>query len=218
MELPALDDGVGSPEEWDRIEVALGYTGVDPQRRKQLARMIGNAYRAYFSPGMGEVAEIRDINYRNAFRLLNETATKLRAYLSPASDLSLVESLDELDRRALHIVSFELPRAKREALIECLSELIYQTTLPDWAYTAPTKRGRPKNWQRDAFIYSLAAIYKTETRKAAGISYDRRRRKHYGPFFTFVKTAIAMFAPRQATNDAALAKAIQRALRPPEEE
>lgn len=71
---------IGSPEDWERIEEALGYKEADPERRERLCRDL-----LLISPSLlrvgGRLPEVRARNVDSALAVLRGHAAALQAYL-----------------------------------------------------------------------------------------------------------------------------------------
>lgn len=85
--MPSLSDGangepcapdLGTLEEWARIEQALGYKGVDPQRRGRLWRDLRQIFSLYFGV---RVPVVRSPDVRRALAVLRDHATAIQACL-----------------------------------------------------------------------------------------------------------------------------------------
>lgn len=175
-----------TPEEWGRLEKALGITDHDPARRK---KMLGTLQWAFgltvgeiFGPYLPyEVAYGREYvrNYRRAH-------TALRKHAVAALTL-----LHEHDWRATDL----------QNIIESIDDIA-----PD-----PDTGGRPRDWPLHAAICKLAEIYTRWTGRKAGRTHHG---KPGGPFFMFVKECLLIFAPAlvASENDEVLHAAIRRAL------
>jgi hypothetical protein len=71
---------IGTSEDGEHIEKALGHKGADPERRKQLCRDLRFIFDLYFGPG-GELPQVRAPNVDRALAVLRDHATMLQAYL-----------------------------------------------------------------------------------------------------------------------------------------
>ncbi len=119
---------LGTPEDWQRIEEALGFKDFDPLRRERLWGALTSIFKLYFAPD--DPPDVRPGNYRRALETLNRHAVRLFVDLSPSGELvgsgdgtftgilqhRLVcepddvppDGLKELDRWALAYLSLEI--------------------------------------------------------------------------------------------------------------
>jgi hypothetical protein len=77
---PPKQPDIGAPEDWERIEEALGYKGADPERRERLYRGLLIISHLYFGPA-GQMPEVRAGNVSSALAVLRGHAGALQAYL-----------------------------------------------------------------------------------------------------------------------------------------
>jgi hypothetical protein len=227
---PPKQPEIGSPEDWDRIEEAIGYKDPDPERRERLYGDLLLISQLYYGPA-GRMPEVRAGNVSSALAVLRGHAAALQAYLWYGGRPGKVEcfedlpkSVDEppdppddglgdLDRWAMFYIGSEiLPREKQQALLDGLAELIVAV---DAATNAlPEDRGgRPRNRQLHSMIYHLAKFYAQHTGRTVGLSRDATTRKPSGPFFRFASTVLRVFVPDQVKSDNALYSEIRRTLR-----
>jgi len=218
---------VGSPEDWDRIESALGFDDFDPQRRERLWRRIDLIFHLYFRNE--DIPDVRPANSRRALLALKRHAVRLFVDLSPSGRLGRDSifreqpildpeaapadpELSELDLWALAFLSVGiLPDTKRKALLEGLAELM--SAVDEAAEGLPEDRGgRGRDWRIQGAIKELARMYAELSGREPGISRDPMTAKPGGPFFRFVKACLQAFAPKRSKRDEALAKTIQRVL------
>ena len=219
---------LGSPEDWDRIEKALGFDDFDPRRREDLCRRIDLISHLYF--WHEDIPDVRPANMRRALAALKRHAIRLFVDLSPSGRLGrdsifreqpIVDpdeapkdcELDELDEWAMLSASMViLPDAKRKQLLEGIAELI--TAVDHAAQTIPAdKGGRGRDWRLQGFIRELARMYTEVAGRTPGVSRTPLDAEPGGPFFRFVKTCLQMYAPHRVKDDEALAKTIQRVLK-----
>lgn len=221
---------VGSPEDWDRIEKALGFSDFDPRRRERLARDIGLIFSIYLRND--EIPDVRPANTRRALAALKRHALRLFVDLSPGGylgrdsflreqqpfvdpeDAPKDRELSELDEGAMvELALVILPRERKTELLEGIAELI--TAVDEAAQTvANDKGGRGRDWRIQGLIKGLARLYAEVSPRKPGISRTPTRGEPGGPFFRFVKACIQTYAPhRTKKTDEALAKAIQRVLK-----
>ena len=230
---PPKQPEIGAPEDWERIEEALGYKGVDPERRAKLYRHMWAISDSYFGP-FARAPHVRARNVDRALAVLRGHAVALQAYLwwgAPRKIESFEQGLEELlmppaeppqppddglselDSWAMSYIGFEiLPTEKQRALLDGLGELIaaadaLKEALPE------DKGGRPPNRQLRCMIKSLAEYYAQHSGREAGISRDSINGNPSGPFFRFVSTVLRVFVPDQVRSDDALYSEIKRTLK-----
>jgi hypothetical protein len=224
---PPKQPEIGAPENWERIEEALGYKGVDPERRERLYRHVQTISYMYFGP-FARAPSVRTRNVDRALAVLRGHATALRAHLWWGRTEKLEEDLlklpddppqppddglSELDNWAMFYVGSEiLPAEKLQALLDGLAELIAAAdglteALPQ------DKGGRPPNRQLRCMIKALAEYYTQNSGRKAGISRDSSNGNPSGPFFRFVSTVLRVFVPDQVGSDDALYSEIKRTLK-----
>jgi hypothetical protein len=234
MELPdpltraPREPDVGSPEDWKRIERALGFKDFDPLRRERIWRWLDLIDLLYFRHD--DIPDVRPANTQRALAAVKRHAVRLFVDLSPSGrlgrdsflreqpildpeDAPADRELDELDGWALAFLSIEiLPRDKRLSLLEGLAELI--SAADSMIAEVPNdKGGRAKDWRIKGAIHELGRLYKEMSGKEPGISRDPVTREPGGPFFRFVKACLQTYSPERVKSDEALAKTIQRVLR-----
>jgi hypothetical protein len=222
------EPNVGSPEDWSRIEKALGFSDFDPRRRERLWRWIDLIFCIYLRNE--DIPDVRPANTLCALAALRRHAIRLFVDLSPSGrigrDSFLREQpivdpdsapkdrkLKELDEWAMAFLSIEiLSDAKRKALLEGLAELISEV---DKAFEggAKDKGGRPRDWRIQGLIKELARLYAEVSGREPGISRTPLRSKPGGPFFRFIKACLQTYAPHRVKDEEALAKTIQRVLK-----
>jgi hypothetical protein len=226
---PPKEPEIGAPEDWERIEEALGYKSTDPERREQLCRKLLLISDLYFGPG-GRMPQVRAHNVDSALAVLRGHAAALQAYLwwgrtgkvesfedllKPLDDRPETpdDGLGELDRWAMFYIGSEiLPRESQQALLDGLAELMAAVDAAKKAL--PEDRGgRPRNRQLHGMIYELAQYYERHRGRKAGLSRDPRTGNPSGPFFRFVSTVLRVFVPDQVRPDETLYSEIRRTLR-----
>jgi hypothetical protein len=74
-------------------------------------------------------------------------------------------------------------------------------------------RGLVPDQPFDFLLRRLSSLYESRTGKKAGVFHDTLSGRYGGPFFRFARVCLA-HTPKASITDAALAKAIQRALKP----
>jgi hypothetical protein len=219
---------VGSPEDWSRIESALGFSDFDPRRRERLSRDIGLIFHLYLRND--DIPEVRPANTRRALAALKRHALRLFVDLSPGGylgrdsflreqpfvdpeDAPKDKGMRELDEGAMvDLALVILPRARRKELLEGIAELI--TAVDQAAKTVPKDKGGPgTDWRMQGLIKELAWLYAEESERKPGISRTPLRAEPGGPFFRFIKACLQTYAPDRVKGDEALAKAIQRVLK-----
>jgi hypothetical protein len=233
MELPdpltrePREPDVGSPEDWDRIERALGFSDFDPARRERLWRWIGQIFHLYLRDE--DIPDVRSANTLRALAALKRHAVRLFVDLSPSGrlgrdsflpeqpivdpeDAPTDRELDELDGWALAFLSgVILPEPKRKELLERIAELI--SAVDEATKSMPQdKGGRSKDWRIQGAIKALARLYSEVSGRRPGISRSSSDELG-GPFFRFVKACLETYAPHRIWSDEALAKKIQRVLK-----
>lgn len=220
---------IGAPEDWERIEEAVGYKGADPERRERLYRDLLLISNLYFGVD-GQLPQVRARNVDSALAVLRGHAAALQAYLwwgrtgKVESFKDLLEppddppeppddGLGELDRWAMFYIGSEiLPAERQQALLDGLGELI--AAVDSAKKALPEDRGgRPRNHQLHGMIHNLARYYEEHTDKKAGLSQNPKTRNPSGPFFRFVSTVLRVFVPDQVGADSALHSEIRRTLR-----
>jgi hypothetical protein len=228
MEREPCKPDVGSPEDWDRIEKALGFDDFDPRRREDLWRRIDLIFHLYFQHE--DIPDVRPANTRRALAALRRHAIRLFVDLSPSGrlgrdsflreqptvdpdDAPKDRELDELDEWALVFLSgLILPDAKRKELLERIAELI--SAVDQAAKSVPEDPGgRGRDWRTHGLIKELSRMYAEVTGRKLGISRTPLDAEPGGPFFRFVKACIQTYAPDRMKTDEALAKTIQRVLK-----
>jgi hypothetical protein len=220
----------GAPEDWERIEEALGYKDADPELRERFYRDLLLISHLCFGPG-ARMPEVRAGHVSSALAVLRGHAAALQAYLWHGGRPRKVErfedlleppadppeppddGLGELDRWAMFYIGSELlPAEKQQTLLDGLAELIAAVDAAKKAL--PEDRGgRPRNRQLHSMIYELAEYYARHTGRKAGLSRDPTTGKPSGPFFRFVSTVLRVFVPDQVRPDDALYSEIRRTLR-----
>jgi hypothetical protein len=91
---------LGSQEDWEIIEAALGFKDFDLQRRKALCRQMQRTVKLYY-PRVGRRAhEVRPSDFKSALSVLRNHATRLRCYVSTAEPWP-TDELTELEDLAL---------------------------------------------------------------------------------------------------------------------
>lgn len=227
---PPKEPEIGAPEDWERIEEALGYKGADPERRERLCRDLLLISELYYGPG-GRMPEVRARHVDRALTVLRGHAAALQAHLWWGRTGAKIESfeelleplddppeppddgLDELDSWAMFYIGSELlPAEKQQTLLDGLGELIAavdaaKKTLPE------DKGGRPRNRQLRGMIHELARYYARHTGGKARLSRDPTTGNPSGPFFRFVSTVLRVFVPDQVRSDDALYSEIRRTFR-----
>lgn len=217
-----------APEDWERIEEALGYEGADPERTKRLCQELLRISELYFGPG-GRLPQVRAPNVDRALTVLRRHAAALQAHLwwgrtgkvESFEDIDLLkppdeppqppnDGLDELGSWAMFYIGSEiLPPEKQQSLLDGLAELLAAIDAAKKAL--PKDRGGPlQNRQLHGMIYDLARCYARHTGKKAGLS---RNPDPSGPFFRFVSTVLRVFVPDQVRSDEALHSEIRRTLK-----
>jgi hypothetical protein len=234
MELPdpskreAREPDVGSPEDWDRIEEALGFYDFDPRRREDLWRRIDLIFSLYLRHE--DIPDVRPANTVRALAALRRHAVRLFVDLSPSGHLGrdspfrvqpIVDpdeapadsELNDLDEWALAFLSTAiLSYAKRTELLERIAELI--STVDEMAKSMPQDKGGRRTDRRiQGFIKELACLYSEVSGREPGISRSPISDEPGGPFFRFVKACLETYAPHRVWSDEALAKKIQRVLK-----
>jgi hypothetical protein len=186
---PPKEPEIGAPEDWERMEEALGYKGADPERRERLWRNLLLISELYFGPG-GRMPEVRARHVDRALTVLRGHAAALQAHLWWGRTGKKIErlknmleppdeppeppddGLGELDSWAMFYIGSELlPAEKQQTLLDGLGELIAavdaaKKTLPE------DKGGRPRNRQLHGMIYELSEYYARHTGRKAGLSRD----------------------------------------------
>jgi hypothetical protein len=219
---------IGSPEDWDRIEKALGFKDFDPRRREHLWRSLDLIDLLYFRHD--DIPDVRPANTLRALAALKRHAVRLFVDLAPSGRLGrdsflreqpILDAeaapadpeLNELDLWALAFLSVEIVSpGTRKALLEGLAELM--SAVDQAAEGLPKdKGGRGTDWRTKGAIRELARLYTEMSGKTPGLSRSPERAKPGGPFFRFVKVCLQTYAPKPVTSDEALAKTIQRVLR-----
>ena len=206
---------LGSQEDWEIIEAALGFKDFDPQRRKALCRRLETTVKLYY-PRLGKrVYELRPAHFRTALGVLRNHADRLRCYLGAAEPWP-TDELGELDDLALGVFLCEhylmVPRCKRNALLERLTELI--GLIDDARQSVPgDKGGRPRNEPLQLLICDLAYFYRQRTGKRPGISWNDGDQQSSGPFLRLVSGVLKVFVPDQVKDNNALGADIKRALK-----
>jgi len=221
---------IGTPEDWARIESALGFKDFELRRREKLW--------LYFPPF--DPPDVRLANVRRALDALKRDAVRLFLDIEPTGlrqgpgdiggkttyeamflDVSRVckpeeapdDGLDELDRWALAYLSREiLPWADRDALLKGLDKLI--AAVDNSAEALPEDRGgRPTDWRLCGLIYELARLYSEYSGRKPGISRHPTTHRPGGPFLRFVSACLHTLEPKTTKSDEALAMLIQRTLK-----
>jgi hypothetical protein len=237
-EIPQLEPcepDLGTPEDWERIERALGFEDFDPRRRERLWRDLAVIFNVSLSDERMGVPNVRAANYRRALQVLRRHAVRLFVDLSPSGDLggsvegtidgvlhrrpvcdpedAPTDGLNELDQGALVLLSLEiLPHDKLQALLEGLAELI--AAVDRGSEALPRDRGGQHGDQAlHAVIFHLARFYNDKSRRKPGVSRHWDTGQPSGPFFRFVQDCLQIFEPNRARSDEALAKTIQRVLK-----
>jgi hypothetical protein len=202
---------VGIPEGWARVEEALGFKDLDPQRRERLGLSIRQIFREYFDPD--EPPDLRRADFTDALDNLKEHAQRLRRLLSPPDDLfdefggalGFDEAMQWAEAGLLARLQI-LPDANRETLREALAELIAAVDTAR-SQLGSEKGGNPKDWRLRGAIGELAGVYFDNTGKRPGVS--RTNGVPGGPFLRFVKAAFDVFLPWRLKGDEALTKLIR---------
>jgi hypothetical protein len=205
---------LGSQEDWEIIEAALGFKGFDPQRREALHRQLQTTVKLYY-PRLGKRRhELRPAHFQTALGVLRNHADRLRCYLGAAEPWP-TDELSEWDDLALGVFLCDhylmVPRCKRNALLARPSELI---GLIDHGLQSLSgdKGWRPRNEPLQLLICHLADFYRQSTGKRPGISWNVYDQQSGGPFLRFVSRALKVFAPDQVKDDNALGADIKRVL------
>jgi hypothetical protein len=205
---------LGSQEDWEIIEAALGFKDFDPQRRKALCRRLQITVKIYY-PRLGRRRhELRPGHFRSALGVLRDHAARLRCYLDAApGEPWPTDELDELEDLALGVFLCDhyltVPKRNRRQLTNRLAELIglIDNSLQS---LAEDKGGLSPNEPLRLLIYELADLYWRRTGKRPGISRDNYKRQYCGPFLRLVSRVLKIFAPDQVKGDNALAGDIRR--------
>jgi hypothetical protein len=219
---------IGEPEDWERIEEALGYKAADPSRRERLCRDLRRISDQYF--GVGRMPQVRARNVDRALSVLRGHTTALQAYLwwgrTPAEikdfkDLLKApdeppqppdDGLDDLDQWAMFYVGSEImPPERRQALLDLLAELSAAVDAANRVLPVD-KGGRPRNRELHSLIYELSRYYERHTGKKPGLPRGPDG-KPSGPFFRFVETVLRVLVPDQVRSDDALYSQIKRTLK-----
>jgi hypothetical protein len=215
---------VGSREDWDIIEQALGFKDFDPQRRRLLwgrLQTIVSLYYGWGPPGrvhepLAQVDKVRPAHSKAALGVLKNHATRLRLYLGAEPEEPWpTDELGELDGWALGVFLRDhylmMSKRNRSALTNRLTELIGLIDNTRQSLSED-KGGRPRDFKLHPVIYHLADLYREHTGEAPGISLDPIKRQYHGPFLRLVKTVLKVYAPDQLKADSALAGDIRRVL------
>jgi hypothetical protein len=219
-ELEQRDSGepdVGSPEDWDIIEAALGFKDFDPQRRKALCRRLQATVKLYY-PRLGKrLHELRPGHFKSALGVLRNHATRLRCYLdAELGERWPTDELGELEDLALGVFFCDhyltVPKRKRSQLTDRLTELIGLID-NELQSLSVDKGGRPRNEPLQLLICHLADFYRQSTGKWPGISWNVYDQQSGGPFLRFVSRVLKVFAPDQVKDDNALGADIKRVLK-----
>ena len=90
VELPdePCEPYVGSPEDWNRIERALGFDDFDPRRRERLWRWIDLIFSLYLRNE--DIPDVRPANTLRALAALKRHAVRLFLDLSPSGRLGVI--------------------------------------------------------------------------------------------------------------------------------
>jgi hypothetical protein len=211
------DPDVGTREDWDIIEAALGFRDFDPQRRKALCRELQITVKLRYLRLGRRLHELRPGHFESALGVLRHHAARLRVYLAPLPEESWpTDELGELEDLALGVFLRDhylmVSEGKRNALINRLTELI--GLIDNALQSLPEdKGGRSPNEPLRLLIYELADLYWRRTGKRPGISRDNYKRQYCGPFMRLVSHVLKVFAPDQVKDDSALAGDIRRVLK-----
>jgi hypothetical protein len=206
---------VGSREDWDIIEAALGFKDFDAQRRKALCRQLQTTVKMYYPSR--RLHELRPGHFQSALGVLRDHATRLKCYLDAESGEPWpTDELGELEDLALGVFLLNhylmVPKHDRRALINRLTELI--ELIDNALQSIPKdKGGRPRDEPLRLLIYELADLYWRRTGRRPGISRDNYKRQYCGPFIRLVSRVLKVFARDQVKDDNALAGDIRRVLR-----
>jgi hypothetical protein len=209
---------VGSREDWEIIEEALGFKDIDPRRRRLLCGRLQTIVSLYYRWGPpAQVEKVRPAHVKSALGVLRNHATRLRCYLgAEPREPWPTDELGELEGWALGVFLRDhylmMSERNRSALTNRLAELI---GLIDNALQslAKDKGGRPRDFKLHAVIYHLADLYREHTGRAPGISWNEYEQQHHGPFLRLVKTVLKVYVPHQVKDDNALAGDIRRVLK-----
>jgi hypothetical protein len=207
---------VGSREDWDIIEAALGFKDFDAQRRTMLSRQLKTLVNIYFRPGP-QLHELRPGHHQSALGVLRHHAARLRVYLAPELGKPFpTDELGELEVLALTVFLrghyWTVSERNRNALVNLLTELI--GLIDNALQSLPEdKGGRTPDEPLRLLIYELADLYWRRTGKRPGISRDNYKRQYCGPFMRLVSRVLKVFIPDQLKDDDALAGDIRRVLK-----
>ena len=207
---------LGSQEDWDIIEAALGFKDFDLQRRKSVCRQLQITVKIYYPTLRKRRHELRPGHFKSALGVLRNHAARLKCYLDAESDEPWPDELDELEGKALSLFLLDyygfVRKRKHSELINRLKELI--RLIDNALQSLPVdKGGRPPDEPLRLLIYELADLYWKRTGKTPGISWDNYKRQFRGPFLRLVSRVLKVFAPDQVKDDNALAGDIRRVLR-----
>jgi hypothetical protein len=207
---------LGNQEDWEIIEAALGFKDFDPQRRKALYRGLQITVKAYYPTLARRQHELRPAHFKSALGVLRNHAARLRCYLGGTPEPWPTDELTELDDLALGVFLREeylmVPRCKRRALIDRLTELI--GLVDNALQSLPVDRGGPpRNEPLRLLICHLAHFYRQSTGKRPGVSWNDCDQRSGGPFLRLVSNVLKVFEPDQVKDDNALGADIRRALR-----
>jgi hypothetical protein len=205
---------VGSREDWEIMEAALGFKDFDPQRRKLLCHRLQTMVKLYY-PRLGKrVYELRPTHFKSALGVLRNHATRLRCYLG--TEPWPTDELGELEDLALGVFLRDhylmVPKCKRSALLDRLTELIGLID-NEFQSLSVDKGGRPRNEPLQLLICHLAHFYRQSSGKRPGISWNAFDLQSSGPFLRLVSRVLKVFVPDQVKDDNALAADIKRALK-----
>jgi len=207
---------LGSQEDWDIIEAALGFKDPDPRRRRELSHWLRVIVSLYYRPTRARMHELRPGHFKSALGVLRNHAARLKCYLDAESDEPWPDELDELEGHALVVFLLDyygfVRKRKHSELINRLKELI--RLIDNALQSLPVdKGGRPPDEPLRLLIYELADLYWKRTGKTPGISWDNYKRQFRGPFLRLVSRVLKVFAPDQVKDDNALAGDIRRVLK-----
>jgi hypothetical protein len=209
---------VGSPEDWEIIEAALGFGELDPRRRETLQRRLRLMVSKYYKPwSRVQLNEVRPAHWRRALGVLKQHADTLHAYLAYQPEVPWpTDELSELEDLAMGLFLFDfafmVPRCRRRALTNSLAELIEILDLGLQSLPVD-KGGRPRNEGLQGIIFELADLYWQSTGRVPGISLNNYEQQYRGPLLRLVKGVLRVFAPNLLKDDNALAGDIRRVLK-----
>ena len=216
---------VGSPEDWERLEKALGFSGHDPARRNMLWRQLlaiacefDDSLQGVRTSHLREVCAIVKSDAARLFfdleagALLDHQPTGKFGFNNQLFDIGVPPTFNPAILRALfHLrvhVYGEHGRDRVAPLLKHLAWLIKTITEAEWDL-ADDKGGRPNDRGNKTVIQRLAVFYQQQTSRKPSSS-----AKPSGPFFRFVRSFWDIFAEgdRAKASDAALAQIVRRSL------